>query len=78
MNHYHRLIIEEREAIRKLRHRGKSRYTKGYLEKRGKIQISNEPKDHPEEANNRESVSCNLSRQKKSIPKIYKDRKEKK
>ena len=42
-----------RGAIRKLRHRGKSRHTKDYVEKRGKIQISNELKDRPEEANNR-------------------------
>ena len=42
-----------RGAIRKLRHRGKSRHTKTYVEKRGKIQISNELKDRPEEANNR-------------------------
>lgn len=43
-----------RGAIRKLRHRGKSRHTKHYEEKRGKIQISNLITDRPESANNRE------------------------
>ena len=42
-----------RGAIRKLRHRGKSRHTKGYIEKRGKIPISNNISDRPQEANNR-------------------------
>ena len=42
-----------RGAIRKLRHRGKSRHTKGYVERRGKIQISNELEARPVEANNR-------------------------
>ena len=42
-----------RGSIRKLRHRGKSRHTKTYVEKRGKIQITNELKDRSEEANNR-------------------------
>lgn len=42
-----------RGAVRKLRHLGKSRHTKGYVEKRGKIPISNELKDRPEAANNR-------------------------
>lgn len=41
-----------RGAIRKLRHRGKSRHTKKYIEKRGKIPISNIISDRPQEANN--------------------------
>ena len=53
-------------AIRKLRHRGKSRHTKDYVEKRGKIPISNKIADRPEIANNRgrigdweaDTVSC--------------------
>lgn len=36
-----------RGAIRKLRHRGKSRHTKKYIEKRGKIPISNTISDRP-------------------------------
>lgn len=42
-----------RGAIRKLRHRGKSRHTKDYDEKRGKIPISNPIADRPDEANHR-------------------------
>ena len=45
-----------RGVIRKLRHRGKSRHTKHYEERRGKIQISNIITDRPEEANNRERI----------------------
>lgn len=45
-----------RGAIRKLRHRGKSRHTRGYVERRGKIQISNELKDRPEEADHRSRI----------------------
>lgn len=53
-------------ARRKLRHRGKSRHTKDYVERRGKIRISNHIADRPEEANNRtrigdweaDTVSC--------------------
>ena len=45
-----------RGAIRKLRHRGKSRHTKGYIEKRGKIPISNNISDRPNEANNRTRI----------------------
>lgn len=45
-----------RGSIRKLRHRGKSRHTKSYEEKRGKIQISNLITDRPEPANNRERL----------------------
>lgn len=45
-----------RGAIRKLRHRGKSRHTKNYEEKRGKIRISNLITDRLEAANNRERL----------------------
>ncbi len=45
-----------RGAIRKLRHRGKSRHTKDYVERRGKIQISHEIDERPEAANNRERL----------------------
>lgn len=40
-------------AIRKLRHRGKSRHTKSYDEKRGKIRISNNLEQRPIEAEER-------------------------
>ena len=42
--------------IRKLRHRGKSRHTSNYVEKRGKIQISNEICARPKEANDRTRI----------------------
>jgi len=42
-----------RGSIRKLRHRGKSRHTKDYEERRGKIRISNELSQRPIEAENR-------------------------
>lgn len=42
-----------RGAIRKLRHRGKSRHTKNYTERRGKIFISNQLSQRPEVANAR-------------------------
>lgn len=45
-----------RGAIRKLRHRGKTRHTKSHDERRGKIVISNELKDRPEEANERTRI----------------------
>ena len=45
-----------RGAIRKLRHRGKTRHTNDHVEKRGKIVISNDLKDRPEEANNRSRI----------------------
>ena len=45
-----------RRVIRKLRHRGKSRHTKDYEEKRGKIRISNLITDRPEAANHRERL----------------------
>lgn len=45
-----------RGAIRKLRHRGKSRHTKTYEERRGKIQISHLITDRPDAANKREKI----------------------
>lgn len=45
-----------RGAIRKLRHRGKSRHTQKYVEKRGKIPMSNNISDRPQEANNRTRI----------------------
>ena len=42
-----------RGAIRKLRHRGKSRHTKGYVERRGKIQVSHEICERPKAADKR-------------------------
>ena len=40
-----------RGVIRKLRHRGKIRHTKGHVENRGKISISYTIPERPEEAN---------------------------
>lgn len=45
-----------RGVVRKLRHCGKSRHTKNYEERRGKIQISNLITDRPDPANNRERL----------------------
>ncbi|WP_067088916.1 IS30 family transposase [Streptococcus marmotae] len=45
-----------RGAIRKLRHRGKSRHTKDYVEKRGKIAISHTIHERPQEAQIRSRV----------------------
>ena len=45
-----------RGVIRKLRHRGKTRHTKGYVENRGKISISHTIHERPEEANNRTRI----------------------
>jgi IS30 family transposase len=45
-----------RGAIRKLRHRGKSRHTKSYVERRGKIQISHDIDERPEAANTRSRI----------------------
>ena len=39
-----------RGVIRKLRHRGKTRHTKGHVENRGKISISHTIHERPEEA----------------------------
>ena len=46
-----KLTRGQRGVIRKLRHKGKSRHTKNYEERRGKIQVTNDLKDRPEEAN---------------------------
>ena len=43
-------------AIRKLRHKGKSRHTKDYEEKRGKMQISHEISERPKEAEERNRI----------------------
>lgn len=45
-----------RGAIRKLRHRGKTRHTKNHQEKRGKIVISNRISDRPKEADDRNVI----------------------
>lgn len=45
-----------RGAIRKLRHRGKTRHQKGTIERRGKIIISNRIQDRPKEANERQAI----------------------
>lgn len=45
-----------RGAIRKLRHHGKSRHTKGYQEHRGKIRVSNSIDDRPLTATNRSKI----------------------
>ena len=43
-------------VIRKLRHRGKKRHTKGYVENRGKIYISHTIQERPKDANNRTRI----------------------
>ena len=45
-----------RGAIRKLRHRGKSRHTKDYVERRGKIRISHDIEERSTEAENRSRI----------------------
>lgn len=45
-----------RGVIRKLRHHGKTRHTKGHRETRGKIVISNRITERPKEANDREVI----------------------
>ena len=45
-----------RGAARKLRHRGKTRHTKGHVEKRGKIVISNDIDNRPAEAEERSRI----------------------
>lgn len=45
-----------RGLIRSLRHRGKTRHTKGHVEKRGKIPISNTIHERPEAANTRSEI----------------------
>ena len=47
-----KLSHDARGVIRKLRHRGKPRHTKGYVENRGKIPISHTIHERPEDANN--------------------------
>ena len=43
-------------VISKLRHHGKTRHTKGYVENRGKIPISHTIHERLEEANNRTRI----------------------
>ena len=43
-------------VIRKLRHRGKKRHTKDYVENRGKISISHTIQERPKDANNRTRI----------------------
>ena len=50
------LSTGNRGAIRKLRHKGKTRHTKNHLEKRGKISITQTIHERPEEANNRTTI----------------------
>lgn len=45
-----------RGIARKLRHRGKTRHKKGYVEKRGKIPISHHLSERPQAANDRERL----------------------
>lgn len=45
-----------RGAVRKLRHRGKTRRRKGTIETRGKIVISNQIHERPKEANSRQVI----------------------
>ena len=45
-----------RDVICKLRHRGKIRHTKGYVENRGKISIFHTIHERPEEANKRARI----------------------
>ena len=50
------LLKGQRGVARKLRHRGKTRHTKGHVETRGKIRISYPIEERPEIANNRERI----------------------
>lgn len=45
-----------RGIIRKLRHRGKSRHSKGYIERRGKYPVSHPIEERPDGANNRSEL----------------------
>lgn len=45
-----------RGIVRKLRHKGKSRHSKGYVERRGKYPVSHPIEERPEEANNRSQL----------------------
>lgn len=49
-------VYGSRGAVKKLRHRGKRRHTKGFVETRGKIPISNDIADRPEAAENRSRI----------------------
>nr|WP_244905656.1 IS30 family transposase [Listeria newyorkensis] len=51
-----KLINGQRGIARKLRHRGKTRHTKGYQETRGKIKISHSIHDRPKEADERHCI----------------------
>ncbi len=53
---YERRSHGHRGAIRKLRHKGKTRHKKGDVERRGKIRISNPIEERPEVANNRSRI----------------------
>ena len=45
-----------RGAVRKLRHKGKTRHTKNHIEKRGKISVTHTIHERPTAANNRSTV----------------------
>lgn len=45
-----------RGAVRKLRHKGKTRHTKNHIEKRGKISVTHTIHERPVEANNRSVI----------------------
>lgn len=51
-----RLSHGARGVMRKLRHRGKTRHTKGHVENRGKFPISHTIHERPEEANKRARI----------------------
>ena len=50
------LSTGNRGAIRKLRHRGKTRHSKNHVERRGKIPISNTIHERPDSANERTEI----------------------
>ena len=50
------LSTGNRGAIRKLRHRGKTRHSKNHVERRGKIPISNTIHERPDSANKRTEI----------------------
>ena len=50
------LSYGNRGAVRKLRHKGRTRHTKNHTEKRGKIAITHTIHERPETANNRSTV----------------------
>lgn len=51
-----RLSHGARGVMRKLRHRGKTRHTKGHVENKGKFPISHTIHERPEEANKRARI----------------------